>query len=69
MGLADRDYMRRDDRGDRGPDHLFDPPETRHTRHRRSTRYTAVMLAIALVGLSVLPLLAIAGHHHMFWIF
>jgi hypothetical protein len=69
MGLADRDYMRRDDRGDTYHDHLFDPPESRRARHRRSTRYTAMLLAIALVGLSVLPLLAIAGHHYRFWIF
>jgi hypothetical protein len=67
VGLADRDYMKRDDRGDTFHDRLFEP--VGRAGPRRSTRSVLIVLAITLFGLFVLPHLAIGGRHYRFWVF
>lgn len=84
MGLADRDYMKRQGRNDPYYKRLFDPPSSAgHSsdrpwgapapfvgrgRRRRSLSTLLVFAGLTVFGLWVLPHIAIHGHHYRFWI-
>ncbi len=64
--------MHRRDEDDPYDDPLYEPPGSGTypgRRYRRSTRVVAAVLILGMLGLYVLPQLAIGGHHFHFWIF
>lgn len=80
MGVADREYMKRQGRNDAYYKRLFDPPgssasmpesswsPSAEPRRRTRGHVGAIWLpALTLFGLFVLPHLAIYGHHYRFW--
>ena len=73
MGLADRDYMKRQGPNDPYYKRLFDPPGIARTspvtgkRSHRGGVGWLVIAALTIFGLWVLPHLTIHGHHYRFW--